>query len=91
MKKEEFVNFISENIGCSREVAKAVVDIFSDSIYLAIAEGQTVELEDLGHFKTRTITRRKPYNIKQGKIVDANPKRYPCFTPAFGLKLACSN
>jgi len=91
MKKEEFAQFISENIDCSVEVARAVVDIFSDNIYLALAEGQTVELEELGHFKTRTITRRKPYNIKQGEITEVNPKRYPCFTPAFGLKLACSS
>lgn len=96
MNKEQFAKYISENFECKQEEAKTLIDIFSCSVYMALSEGFSVDIDSLGSFDTvfRNVRKRKSYvngMWHQDTIgADNVVKLLPVFKPANELKMACA-
>jgi nucleoid DNA-binding protein len=97
MNKQQFTQYISENFDCSNEAANAVIEIFAESVYLAILEGYEVNLDHFGKFAVRNISTPKQHcrnNITElGELTKSKKiitKRAPYFTPAPDFKFAFS-
>ena len=90
MDRQEFTKYISKNFKCSKEAADAVITLFGESVYLAMSEGHSLELDNLGRFKTCIIPRRKTFSYKKGKMVVYKERRQAYFAPGRDLKVACN-
>ena len=75
MNKQQFTKYISENFDCSKEAAGAIIELFSESIYMAISEGYEVNLDHFGKFAIKNLHSNKA-------------KPTPYFTPSKDLKVA---
>ena len=95
MNKEQFTKYISENFDCSNEAANAIIEIFSESIYLAILEGYEVNLDHFGKFAVKNTPKPKKLNshypMSFGQLArnkSTPSKRVTYFSPAPDLKFA---
>ncbi len=89
MNKNEFAKFLSDNFECSKPAADGIITLFSEGVYLALSEGQNIDIDSLGEFKATTIPAKKAYSMKSGKIIKYPTKQYLSFKPAKDLKIAC--
>jgi nucleoid DNA-binding protein len=90
MNKKEFAQYIAENFECSSETAKAIIDIFTESINLAISEGREIALDNLGTFAVKYIPARETYNYKANKRVQILERITPYFKPSDNFKTVCA-
>jgi len=52
MNKYEFIKYNAERYGIDESVAEAMVDMFADSLQEVISSGLSVEINEIGEFKT---------------------------------------
>ena len=52
MNKYEFIKYNAERYGIDESVAETMVDMFADSLSELIAAGQSVNIDEIGEFKT---------------------------------------
>ena len=52
MNKYEFIKYNAERYGIDESVAETMVDMFADSLGELIAAGQSVNIDEIGEFKT---------------------------------------
>jgi len=88
MNDTQFINHISNNFNCSKLAARAIVNIFTESVYLAIAEGNNVDIKSFGKFKVSNSKERKIFSYKNGKSKAYKKQHRLLFSPASDLKLA---
>lgn len=52
MDKSEFVKYSAERYGIDKLFAEAMVDMFADCLQELVAAGQSVNIDQIGEFKT---------------------------------------
>ena len=86
MNKQDFVKHICANFECKELVANAIVKVFTESVLLAISEGNNIHIDGLGSFKILSQPERQIYNSKIGRTIKIPPYNKPHFTPAKELR-----
>lgn len=90
MNKQQFTNYIADNFEFSQDIAEAIINIFAESIYLAMSEGHKIDIDNFGTFYTIIMPSRKTIVPKIGKEVTIKEHRRPYFKPCIDLKLICN-
>lgn len=91
MNKQEFSRYISENFECSDLAANAVIEIFTESVNLAISEGRSIALDNLGTFAVKYKPAKEKYLRRTGKKISIAGKVTPCFKASDNFKTACAS
>ncbi len=92
MTKTELVEILQKNMALNheREVSKAEVNAFLDSLNFVITEslaaGGDVTLPGLGKFSVKETAERTGRNPATGETITIAAKRGPKFSPAKALK-----
>lgn len=55
MNKYEFIKYNAERYGIDESVAETMVDMFADSLQELIFAGQSVEIDEIGEFKSTPL------------------------------------
>lgn len=55
MNKFEFIEYTAKRYGIDESVAETMVDMFADSLQELINAGQSVNIDELGEFKTTPL------------------------------------
>ena len=55
MDKYEFVRYTAERYGLDEGVAETMVDLFADSLHDLLAAGYSVNIDEIGEFKTTPL------------------------------------
>ncbi len=90
MNKKEFTHYIAQNFECSNIAANAIIDIFTESVNLAISEGNSVALDNLGTFAVKQIPAQEKYIYRTGRKIQLPAKLKPHFKPSNNFKTACA-
>jgi nucleoid DNA-binding protein len=56
MEKYEFIEYLASRYGIDGSVAETVVDMFSDCLQEVISAGQSVNIDEIGEFKTTALS-----------------------------------
>lgn len=90
MNKTEFTSYIVENFECSDAAASAIIEIFTESVNLAISEGNSIALDNLGTFAVKYKPARMRYGRKIGQKIHVSEQVVPYFKPSSSFKTACA-
>jgi len=52
MNKIEFIKYTAERYGIEESTAETMIDIFADTLQELVSAGQSVEIDEIGEFKT---------------------------------------
>ena len=87
MIKSELIERLSgQNPHLYRRNAQAVVDAILDTITVALAQGDRVELRGFGAFAVRRRSARTGRNPRTGKTVDVSERAYLNFKPGMEMQ-----
>ena len=56
MEKYEFIEYLAGRYGIDGSVAETVVDMFADCLQELISAGQSVNIDEIGEFKTTALS-----------------------------------
>ena len=79
--KKDIVDRIAERTGTQRARVKTVVQQFLDEITAELAQGNRIELRDLGVFAPKTTPARTARNPRTSQKVQVPAKRRVVFKP----------
>ena len=86
MNKIELIAILKDECQISKKEAAAIVDLFSDRISAALAEGDRVEIRGLCSFFVKEYDSYNGRNPKTGETVAVSPKKLPFFKCGQELK-----
>ncbi|MDK2900537.1 MAG: DNA-binding protein HU-beta [Thermosipho sp. (in: thermotogales)] len=87
MSKKELVNMIAEKIPeLKKKDIKAVVDAVFESISVALAKGEKVQLIGFGTFEVRKAEERTGVNPRTREKIKIPARKVPKFKPGKELK-----
>jgi DNA-binding protein HU-alpha len=86
MRKPELAAAIAEQTDLSKEKAAEIVNIVTDRITQALAEGESVSLIGFGTFEVRQRAERQGKNPQTGEPLTIAAAKVPAFKPGKGLK-----
>ena len=75
-----------EELGLNKREAKDMVEMFFESIRLALENGQQVKLSGFGNFDLREKKQRPGRNPKTGEEIPISARRVVTFRPGQKLK-----
>ncbi len=84
--KKDIILKIANDTGIKQVDVKRVVQQMLDSITLALAKGETVELRNFGIFKVKARKARTGRNPRTGEEVPVPPKKVAIFKPGLIMK-----
>ena len=90
MNKEEFVTFIAENNSMTKKEAARVIEIFTQSVVLAMGKKNDISLIGFGSFSISDIPAREGRNPRTGEPLHVTAYRQPKFKAGQKLKNACN-
>lgn len=80
MDKYEFIEYLASRYGIDGSVAETVVGMFSDCLQELISAGQSVNIDEIGEFKTYSLFPKELQanhpaliGLANTKIVNFNP------------------
>ncbi|WP_221793672.1 HU family DNA-binding protein [Oceanobacter mangrovi] len=86
MRKPELAAAIAEKTDLSKEKAAEVINVVTDRIAQALAEGDSVSLIGFGTFEVRQRAERQGKNPQTGEAITIPAAKVPAFKPGKGLK-----
>jgi len=86
MNKLELIDTLRDECQISKKEAATIVDLFSDRISAALAEGDRVEIRGLCSFFVKEYDSYNGRNPKTGETVTVAPKKLPFFKCGQELK-----
>ena len=86
MNKLELIDMLKNECRLSKKEAATIVDLFSDRISAALAEGDRVEIRGLCSFFVKEYDSYNGRNPKTGETVTVAPKKLPFFKCGQELK-----
>lgn len=86
LTKAEMAEHLFEELGLNKREAKDMVEMFFESIRLALENGQQVKLSGFGNFDLRTKKQRPGRNPKTGEEIPISARRVVTFRPGQKLK-----
>jgi integration host factor subunit beta len=91
MTKSGLIQLVASEANLKRKEAQTVVNIFFNSITVALMQGEKVELRGLGSFRTKKRGSRVGRNPQTGAKVEVPSKTIPYFKPGKEFKKIIDN
>ena len=79
MTKSEMADKLAEKINVKKQQAEEIINIFTNSIIEALAQGDKVEIRGFGSFRVRDRNEKEGRNPKTGEKVFVPAKKVPFF------------
>lgn len=79
MTKSEMAEKLAEKINIKKQQAEEIINIFTNSIIDALAQGDKVEIRGFGSFRVRHRAAKEGRNPKTGEKVSVPAKKVPFF------------
>jgi DNA-binding protein HU-beta len=86
MNKQEFIDHIANQHGCTKKEAEKAIDIFTSSVIDAIGEGKEISLIGFGHFTISKVAARTGRNPRTGAALKIAAYNQPKFKVGQKLK-----
>jgi integration host factor subunit beta len=86
MNRAALTKILSEKENIPAKEAKVIVGLVFDSMRVALANGDRIEIRGFGSFEIRHYGNYKGRNPKTGQTVDVRPKKVPFFKVGKELK-----
>jgi len=90
MNKQEFIDHIANQHGCTKKEAEKAIDIFTSSVINALGEGKEISLVGFGNFGINKIAERSGRNPRTGEALKIAAYNQPKFKVGSKLKNACN-
>lgn len=90
MNKNEFIDYISNQQGCTKTKAEEIINAFTKAVTCALGEEKTVELVGFGSFHSDKVAGRTGRNPKTGEPLSIAAYVQPKFSVGKKLKDACN-
>jgi len=90
MNKQEFIDHIANQHGCTKREAEKAIDIFTSSVIDALGEGKEISLVGFGNFSVSKVEARDGRNPRTGDILKIAAYNQPRFKVGQKLKDACN-
>lgn len=90
MNKQEFIDHIANQHGCTKKEAEKAIDMFTSSVIDAMAEGREISLVGFGNFSIGKVAARTGRNPKTGEALKIAAYNQPRFKVGSKLKSACN-
>ena len=86
LSKADLTEMLCVNYNLNRQESKRVVDLFFESIRVALEQGEHVKLSGFGNFILRDKKERPGRNPKTGLEIPVSARRVVTFKPGMKLK-----
>ena len=86
MNKQELAIAITEKTNLTKTAAERFINVFTDTIAEALANGEKIQLIGFGTFETRERGARDARNPLTGETLKIAAKTVPAFKPGKALK-----
>lgn len=90
MHKQEFIDHIANQHGCTKKEAEKAIDIFTSSVIDALSQGKEISLVGFGNFSVSKIAPRSGRNPRTGLALDIPAYNQPRFKVGKKLKDVCN-
>ena len=90
MNKQEFIDHIANQHGCTKKEAEKAIDIFTFSVIDALSQGKEISLIGFGSFSVSKIEARNGRNPRTGEALKIAAYNQPKFKVGQKLKDACN-
>ena len=90
MNKQEFIDHIANQHGCTKKEAEKAIDIFTSSVINALGEGKEISLIGFGNFTVSKVEARTGRNPRTGASLNIAAYNQPKFKVGQKLKDACN-
>jgi len=90
MNKQEFIDHIASQHGCTKKEAEKAIDIFTSSVIEALGEGKEISLVGFGNFSVSRVEAREGRNPRTGESLNIAAYNQPKFKVGQKLKDACN-
>lgn len=90
MNKQEFIDYIANQHGCTKKEAEKAIDIFTSSVINALGEGKEISLIGFGNFSVSKVVARTGRNPRTGEALKIAAYNQPKFKVGSKLKSACN-
>jgi len=90
MHKQEFINHIANQHGCTKKEAEKAIDTFTSSVIDAMGQGNEISLIGFGSFSVSKIEARNGRNPRTGEALKIAAYNQPKFKVGQKLKDACN-
>ncbi len=90
MHKQEFIDHIANQHGCTKKEAEKAIDIFTFSVIDALSQGKEISLVGFGNFGINKIAARSGRNPRTGLALDIPAYNQPRFKVGKKLKDVCN-
>ena len=86
MNKQEFIDHIANQHGCTKKEAEKAIHIFTSSVIDAIGEGKEISLIGFGNFSIGKVAARTGRNPRTGEALKIAAYNQPKFKVGQKLK-----
>ena len=86
MNKQEFIDHIANQHGCTKKEAEKAIDIFTSSVIDAIGEGKEISFIGFGNFSIGKVAARTGRNPRTGEALKIAAYNQPKFKVGQKLK-----
>lgn len=90
MTKQEFIDHIASQHGCTKKEAEKAIDMFTSSVIDAMGQGKEISLVGFGNFSVSKIAARSGRNPRTGEELKIAAYNQPKFKVGQKLKDACN-
>ena len=90
MNKQEFIDHIASQHGCTKKEAEKAIDIFTSSVIEAMGQGKEISLVGFGNFSVSRVEAREGRNPRTGESLNIAAYNQPKFKVGQKLKDACN-
>lgn len=90
MNKQEFIDHIASQHGCTKKEAEKAIDIFTSSVIEALGNGKEISLIGFGNFSVSRVEAREGRNPRTGESLNIAAYNQPKFKVGQKLKDACN-
>ena len=90
MNKQEFIDQIANQHGCTKKDAEKAIDIFTSSVIDALSQGKEISLVGFGNFTVSRVEAREGRNPRTGESLNIAAYNQPKFKVGAKLKAACN-
>ena len=86
MNKQEFIDHIANQHGCTKKEAEKAIDIFTSSVIDALSQGKEISLVGFGNFTVSRVEAREGRNPRTGESLNIAADNQPKFKVGQKLK-----
>ncbi|MFK7974416.1 MAG: HU family DNA-binding protein [Rickettsiaceae bacterium] len=82
MNKQGFIKYISDRYGIEENTAETMVDIFTDSLHDLVVAGYSINIDEIGEFKTTPLFPKGLQCLQNNAVAKLAKRNIVCFMPS---------